>query len=495
MKTAPIPYRSAGPREFEVRRALAAAREAQASWADTPLARRLAVVREVRHAIAESAESLAVTVRLPQRGAGWQTVTAEILPLADACRYLEREAPALLAPRRPGRRGRPAWLAGSSCEVRRDPWGVVLILGPANYPLLLPGVQMMQALVAGNAVLVKPGRGAWAAARSLADLLHGAGLPEGLLGVLDESVESAIETIERGVDKVVLTGAHETGRRVAGRLAASLTPAVFELSGCDAAFVREEADLALVTRALVFGATFNGGFTCIAPRRVFVAASRSAELVGRLVEAAGHADEVALDPAVASRLTGWIRDATAAGARLRRGSLPLGRTTRPIVLTGVDPRSPLVTEDFAAPLLSITAVADDDEALRLAAACPFELGATIFGAQDAAERLAGRVRAGVVVINDLIVPTADPRLPFSGRGKSGYGATRGAEGLLEMTRPRTVIRRRGRTRPHFTPAGPREERLFGAYLRAAHGRSFLGRLAAVRDLVRHAIAPAEAAGK
>jgi len=67
-------------------------------------------VREVRHAIAESAEPLAATVRLPQRGAGWQTVTAELLPLADACRYLEREAPALLAPRRPGRRGRPAWL-------------------------------------------------------------------------------------------------------------------------------------------------------------------------------------------------------------------------------------------------------------------------------------------------------------------------------------------------------------------------------------------------
>ena len=109
--------------------------------------------------IAEHAGQLAEASASARLRPTLESLTAEVLPLAEACRFLEREAGKLLAPLRLGKRGLPLWLAGVRSEIQREPFGVVLIIGPGNYPLLLPGVQLIQALVAGNAVLLKPGVG------------------------------------------------------------------------------------------------------------------------------------------------------------------------------------------------------------------------------------------------------------------------------------------------------------------------------------------------
>jgi acyl-CoA reductase-like NAD-dependent aldehyde dehydrogenase len=467
--------------------AIERARRAQAQWARLPVPRRLEVIRAARHGIVESADRLAATVSLPQRLSAGQTLAAEIIPLADACRFLERAATRLLAPRKAGRRGRPAWLAGSRAEVRREPWGVVLIVGPANYPLLLPGVQLLQALTAGNAVVVKPGSRGREASVELAQILRRAGLPDGLLHVLGESPAEAEEAIRHGVDKVLLTGSAETGREVYTQLAASLTPAVMELSGCDAVVVRESADLPMVASALVFALSLNGGFTCMAPRRVFVPRQRMHELEVRLARELRHAPATAIDPARARRLERWIRAALADGARFVAGGLPLGSSAKPLVLADVPPGSDLMREDPVAPLLSLVPVSSDDEALTLAGQCDYQLGATVFEAPGGRSDLADRIPCGVVVVNDMIVPTADPRLPFGGRRLSGFGSTRGAEGLLELTRPKTVIRRGGRSRPHFAPVGAREESLLKAYLRLAHGRGTLRRLSAAWAFLSNAV--------
>ena len=116
-------------------------------------------------------------------------------------------------------RRRPLWLVGSKVELRREPRGVVLVIGPSNYPLLLPGVQVLQALVAGNAVLLKPGAGAGPAAQVVADQLAAAGLPDGLLQVLGEEVAQATSAMAHGVDLVLLTGSLATGRAVLEGLA------------------------------------------------------------------------------------------------------------------------------------------------------------------------------------------------------------------------------------------------------------------------------------
>jgi len=407
----------------------------------------------------------------------------QLEPLADACRFLEREAPGLLATRQLGRRGLPPWLAGTRTEVRREPLGVVLVIGAYNYPLLLPGVQALQAVVAGNAVLLKPGRDGTAPARELTRLMVEAGFPEGLVAVLDESPATAERAMQAGVDKVLLTGSLSTGRAVLDRLATTATPAILELSGCDAVFVREDADLDLTARALRFGLTFNAGATCIAPRRVFVHESVAAELEQRLVESLRSRPAMFVAEPVRTHLGALADDALDAGARLAHGAVTERAVTGPLVLADARADMAALSADIFAPLLSLVAVADDNAALAAASECPYALGAVVFGREEGARNLAGRIDAGTVVINDMIVPTADPRLPFAGRHASGYGVTRGAEGLLELTRTKAVALRRGRFRPHFDPVDETTEAAFVAYLEAAHGRGLAARLAAAGRLL------------
>ena len=157
---------------------------------------------------------------------------------------------------------------------------------------------------------------------------------------------------------------------------------------------------------------------------------------------------------------------------------------RPLVVTNAAPDMRLLRTDVFAPVVSLVGVDDAEEALLLDAQCPYALGATVFGPAAEARRFAQRVEAGVVVVNDMIVPTADPRLPFGGRGGSGFGSTRGAEGLLELTAPRVVIERQARTHPHFETLQPDDERLFESYLKASHSRRWSDRFHGWRSLIR-----------
>ena len=443
--------------EAEVAAALIQARMAGAAWAAAGLRTRLAVVARARRLIAAEAAALAATVRR----AAADTLVAEVLPLAEAARFLVRCAPALLAPRRL-HGGRPIWLLGVRAELRREACGVVLILAPGNYPLFLPGAQALQALAAGNAVCVKPAPGCAAPMLALAGLLRRAGLPDGVLQVLDAAAGEAAS--RAGFDRIVLTGSAETGARVMAAAAGTLTPATMELSGSDAVFVLPGADLDLVAACLAYGLRLNGGATCIAPRRVFVAEALAAALEGKLLALLPAVPDAAVPDAVAARLRDLVRQAVDGGARVAADG-----SGRPVVIAGARPGMALLQHDVFAPWLALVAVADTGAALAAAGDCPYALGASIFGPPAAARDLAARVRAGSVCINDLIVPTADPRLPFGGRGRSGFGSTRGAEGLLEMTVPKAVSTRRGRFRPHLNAATAEDAAQFAAMTALLHG--------------------------
>ena len=390
--------------------ARAETRAVQARWALTPIRERLRVVRELRHLIAENANALALAAGAVSGRPLAEKLVSEVLPLADACRWLERNAGRVLLPRRCGKRGRPFWLQGVSFDVQRQPLGVVLVIGPGNYPLFLPAVHSLHALIAGNAVLLKPAPGTREVALAFSNLAHGAGLDPALITILPESVEAARRAIADGVDKVIFTGSSENGREVLSALAGTNTPSVMELSGQDAVLVLADADLELVVRALRFGTRLNAGETCIAPRRLVVVQSIADDLLARL--SAAHV-----------------------------------------------------------PRLLVERVRDDATAVHRANAAGCALGASIFsGDIPKARALAARVKTGFVLINDLIVPTADPRMPFGGVKASGFGTTRGDEGLLEMTFPHVVAVRRGRMHPHFDMPADGDAHLFTTYIRAAHGR-------------------------
>ena len=444
------------------------------AWAALPVAARLAPIRALRHRIAAEAPALAATAARPGMSAA-DIMVAEVLPLLAACRFLERCAARILAERRPDRLGRPLWLVGTSLSVRRIPFGRVLVIGPANYPLLLPGIQALQALVAGNVVQMKPAPGCAAPLLLLARWLTEAGLPPGCCTVLDDSAAAASAAIAAGVDRVVLTGGAETGRRVLADLAPRLVPATMELSGRDAMLVLTGADIEVAAQAALFGLRFNAGRTCIAPRRIIVARAAEHAFVARLAALLDACPALPVDPALLPAARAIL---TAASGRVL-GRHPASAAEMPPLVVEADATEAWVAADLFLPLAALLVVEDAAGAVAAANAGPYALGAVVFGPAPAATACARQLRAGCVVVNDMVVPTADPRLPFGGGGDSGFGVTRGAEGLLEMTRVQARIVRAQPSTRHLRPLAANAEALVAALLRLAYGHAG-GRLAAAR---------------
>ena len=452
-----------------------------------PLSRRLAVVRRFRRLLAARALPVARRVaaaspaRPPGDAGAAEVLASEVLPLLSAARFLEKEARFWLRPQKLGLRGRPLWLAGTRARILREPHGHVAVIAAGNYPLFLPGVQVLQALAAGNRVTLKPAPDGVEAARWLAELLSEAGLPEHLLRVTGPSVEDA-EPLLATADLVLVTGGERAAAAVADACAKRLIPCVIEASGCDAAFVMAGADLPLAAASVAWGLRLNGSQTCIAPRRVLVDAACGDAFEAELGRALPEGLRVPVSPAAMEAALPRIEAAQAAGARLVRGSWEPGATeAEPFVLTDADPSMGLLQTDSFAPVTAIVSGLDGPDALLAAdAACPYALGASVFGPAREAAAFAERLRVGVAVVNDLIAPTADPRLPFGGTGHSGHGVTRGAEGLLAMTRPRVVVEQRGKQRPHLVPPEPADAQAFAHAAAGLHGEGWLRRVKSLK---------------
>jgi len=453
----------------DVNTVVTAARSAQTAWASVPLKARVAILRRLRAALVEHVDTMADSVTACDGRQAAEALTGEVLPLIEGVRFLERRSIALLSPKRV-RRGRPQWLVRSDLTIHREPLGVVLVIGPANYPLFLPATHALQALAAGNAVLIKPAPRCEGPMVLLARLAIEAGIPKGVLAVVDSEVRSATIAIPQ-VNHVVFTGSASGGHSVHALAARHTIPVTLELSGHDAAFVLEGADVSLFAKAMRFGLTFNRSSTCIAPRRAFVLRSMLDPVRTAIEEVMRNAPTLDIAPGPMQRMRSLALNAIEHGARVLVGTVPTDRATvtTPLVLENVLSAARVLREEAFAPLLVIVPVDSMDEALSLATLCPMALGATVFGPPAAAEAFALRANAGCVVINDTIVPTADPRLPFQARGASGFGVTRGADGLLAMTTVKAIAHRHGRFRPHFDPISPADAGMASAYIRMAHG--------------------------
>jgi acyl-CoA reductase-like NAD-dependent aldehyde dehydrogenase len=434
-------------------------RSAQDEWSRRSVADRLKPIRELRHLLAERADEICEVVGSEIGRPAVEVVGTELLPSAAALKFLEQHAARILKPRTI--RWRPLWLAGSRDAVHHRPWGVVGIIGTWNYPIFLNLVQMAQALVAGNAVRWKPSE---VAART-ADLTHqlflDAGFPASLIEMMPATREGGARLAESDVDYVVFTGSDRVGRTLAARLGERLIPSTLELSGIDAMFVLEDADVKLAARAAYFGFTLNRGQTCIAVRRIFVHRSRMAEF------------EAILKPMVETAPP---------------GKLASGKEVRPIVHFIATIDEAICREVAFHPEAAVVPFDTIDSAVSLAASSDFGLSASIFSKNTAnARELASRIRTGSVVINDVLAPTAHPGTPFGGRGSSGWGVTQGDEGLLAMTVPQVVTVRKGGFRPHLDEAvkpDPATRTILTGLLKATHGRGFGSRLRGVLELIR-----------
>jgi acyl-CoA reductase-like NAD-dependent aldehyde dehydrogenase len=461
--------------------------DAQARWAATSLNDRLRVLRAARQQMASQTEDFAAAIspRLARTKA--DTLATELLPLLASCKFLERDAKRILAPRKLGRGGRPLWLMGVVAEIHREPLGHVLVIGPSNYPLYIPGAQVFQALAAGNSVTWKPGVGGAAVAQLVANILQEAGLPTGVLTITDESVEAAQRALAAMPDKVIFTGSSKSGESVLATLAETMTPSVVELSGADAIVVTPSADMPQVAKAVTFGLRLNGGEVCMSPRRLFATPSTMAALRPLLEAELAKVPAVVLNAATSAKLRTMLDEAVGAGAMLRGAYEP--EAQRPLLVDHAAVSMAIARSDVFAPVLSLIEVESMLHVPGLYAQCPYALTASIFcskGYEKKARVLAKMLKAGSVLINDVIAPTADPRVPFGGRGASGYGVTRGAEGLLEMTAVKTLLIRRGGLMLHLDATSNEDQPMFAGLIGVLHGKGLKSRWAALKQLVKSA---------
>jgi acyl-CoA reductase-like NAD-dependent aldehyde dehydrogenase len=458
--------------------------DAQPAWAALSVRSRVQVLRRARFLLAAASAQLADAIPATLDRSRADTLAAEVLPLLAACQFLEREAHAILRTRRLGRSGLPFWLAGVTSEVQRVPFGRVLIIAPGNYPLFLAGTQTLQALAAGNAVVWKPGRGGRAVALVVAEALTAAGLPHGLLRVTDDTISAAEAELDARPDVIVFTGSARAGREVLRRAAQTATPVIAELSGCDAAFILPSAHPAHVLDALTFGMRLNGSATCMAPRRLILIGEGHELLLANLRDRLAAMSATPLTPPILSQLRELLADARQQGASIL--GEPGAASTKPILILNAKAQMEIAQADLFAPVLTVLHASTVQEAIALDKVCPFGLTASIFGDESAARLLAASLTVGTVTINDLIVPTADPRVPFTARRGSGFGATRGREGLLAMTVPKVISAPRSKSRRHLAPTSAAHEALFTAVITAQHAPTLRQRLAGAAAMVKAA---------
>jgi acyl-CoA reductase-like NAD-dependent aldehyde dehydrogenase len=457
-------------------------RQQQHAWAAKPVKERLRHIHQLRTALVTDHPRLCAAVEQDIGRPVDATLALEILGLAATCKFVERRAAKLLKPRKVPLSDRPVWLMGQRDTVHRRPRGVIGIIGTWNYPLWLNGVQILMALVAGNAVIWKPSEVAPQSAEALWEWLQRAGLPEGLLVRLPGTREAGKQLTDADIDHLIFTGHANTGRILAEHLGKRLISSTLELSGCDAEFVLDDADVNLAAKAAWFAATVNNGQTCLAVRRAFVDRKLYQPFLDALKPLAETAMPVKLAmPAQAEQAEQLIKEATNRGARVlaeTNGTSVEG--FKPTVVVDVQPEMAICRKDSFAPIMAVIPYDTLAEAVAASKQCEYHLAASIFTSQpQRALALAEELQVGMVTINDVIAPMGHPATPFGGNKLSGWGVTQGAEGLLEMTVPQVVSVKSGSWRPHYDPPGSSKitsGKTIAALLQWSHGATWWQRL-------------------
>jgi succinate-semialdehyde dehydrogenase/glutarate-semialdehyde dehydrogenase len=434
--------------ETEVVAAVTRAHAAQMKWAALGLRYRIAMIRDFQAKLHARKSEIAACITREVGKPHVEALVTEVLVVLDAARFLIDNSWALLRDE-PVPHGNLATKLKSGWLVR-EPHGVIGIISPWNYPFSIPATETLAALVAGNAVVLKPSELTPIAALELASLLHAAGVPDDVFQVIVGDGPAGAALVSSAIDKLVFTGSVTTGKRIAVTAAERLLPVVLELGGKDPMLVLDDADVDVASSAAVWGAFVNAGQACLSVERCYVHCSLYESFARACAEKTkqlriGNGMDVHTDvgPMIQERqvriVESHVEDAKARGARVLAGGTRLPELGpnfyAPTVLADVTHDMRIMREETFGPVLPIMSCTDDDEAVRLANDSEYGLAASVW-TRDArrGERLARRIHAGTVMVNDVISCFGISEAPHGGVKASGIGRTHGRFGLDEMVR-------------------------------------------------------------
>ncbi|SFE58772.1 NAD-dependent succinate-semialdehyde dehydrogenase [Blastococcus tunisiensis] len=440
---------------------LAAVHAAQPAWAGRPVEDRAALVRAIGKQLRARADELA-GLMTAEMGKPVGEARAEIEKSASACDYYADHGPGFLA-------DRPVETGAQRSWVAAEPLGVVLAVMPWNFPYWQVLRFAAPTLLAGNTAVLKHSPNVTGCALAIEQVFRDAGLPEDVFRSIVVA-EADVPEVSRAlveddrIAAVSLTGSERAGAAVAASAGRAIKKSLLELGGSDPFVVLADADLDVAVAGAVRSRFLNTGQSCLAAKRFVVHRSVAGEFSRRFAAAVAELsvgdprdEATAIGPMaradLRADLDGQVRASIAAGATVLAGGAPLpgpGAFFAPTVLGDVTLDMPVMAEETFGPVAAVMPVDDDDDAVRVANATRYGLGASVWS-RDPQHALAvgRRITSGALFVNTVVA--SDPRLPFGGTKRSGYGRELGEAGALEFTNARTYVLGGG------VPQGPATE--------------------------------------
>ena len=436
--------------ESDVDAAVAAAREAQTAWGETPVEQRATVIDRFSDLVVDHRAELLDLIQL-ETGKSRQTAAEGLFSVPSACDQAVSQGPEAVADE-PRGGGIPLL---TTATVTYEPVGVVGVISPWNYPVTLSMADVIPALVAGNAVVLKPDEKTPYATLFLAELLKRAGLPDDVLRVVTGEGGVVGPALIDRVDYVAFTGGTETGRVVAERAGRNLIDCSLELGGNNPLVVLDDADIEEAARGAVNACFSNAGQLCLSAERVLVHESVYEPFLEAFVEATRRLTlgtaydwqaEIGslIDAEQLDRVRSRVTEARESGATVHTGGQhrpDVGPYCyEPTILTDVDPDSQVACEETFGPVVSVQSVESTDAAVEAANDSPYGLNASVWtGDRKRGQRVARRIDCGTVCVNDgFAVGWGAADAPMGGFGDSGLGRRQGEEGIKRYLEARTV---------------------------------------------------------
>lgn len=490
--------RAASP--ADVMACVARARVAQKSWSQSTFAERRAVLGHILEHVLHHADELCTVISTDAGKTRENAMLGEIWPVCEKLRHTIQKGEAALRPERMS----AGLMLHKRAVIEYVPLGVIGVIAPWNYPLQNVLGPAIPALFAGNAVIVKVSEHvAWSTARFrriFEEAFAKAGYGPDVVQLIDGHADAGKALVASGVDKIIFTGSMEHGKKVLEASAATLTPVILELGGKDAFIVCDDARIEQAAHAAMAGVFIAAGQNCLAAERFFVFDAVYDRFVSRVVELASALrqgnprGEARVDVgamvtqaqlAVVERL---VDDAVKKGARIlvggKRAAHGDGFYFEPTVLADVPEGAAILSEETFGPVMVLSRVADEAEAIARANATQYGLGATVMTASaKRARRMAGAIVAGGTSINDFGFTYMAMDLPFGGVRGSGFGRLNGREGLRACCNQKAVMYDRF---PFGAPAklypvGSADYAVARGTIRAIYSPTLRAKLAGVRE--------------
>ncbi|MBV6493961.1 MAG: putative succinate-semialdehyde dehydrogenase [NADP(+)] 2 [Turneriella sp.] len=430
------------------------ARAAQSEWAKLSYRERAKHVLRMRKYISAHADELALAVSRENGKSRTDALATEVLPISLATNWYAKNAAKVLADKP---LNRSSWLFfNKKSKIVRVPWGVVGIISPWNYPLSIPFGEVVMALMAGNAVVLKVAGVTLSSGKAIEDIVASAGLPDGLFThVVGSGSEVSTAMIQNGVGKIFFTGSVATGKTLMAECAENLVPLSLELGGKDPMIVFEDADLERAANGAAWAGYQNAGQSCGGVERIYVhhtVYDNFLEKMKAKTEAIRHGQDVDFNvemgavttPSQYKTIDTQLKDALKKGAKVVATSKPTAHTKGgnffpATLVTNVNHKMELMREETFGPILPVMKFDSEEEAIRLANDSTMGLTASVWTKNTKrAKKLAPRLQAGVVTINDHLYTHGLSETAWGGFKQSGLGRTHGAAGLEEMTQPQVV---------------------------------------------------------